>query len=462
MEDKLSKLIERGEKLGANYVEIRVHSSDKTILIIKDGRLETIKEGMEKGIAIRVLVNGAWGFASPAITDNQTLTKTITTLCKMAKNASQHLKKPVKLAETKTIKDKVKLKSLKSPNEVSLDEKIDLTLNMNKKTFEYDKRIKSCTIYYLDSAETLYYMNSDGTCIEQDKNYVWSSITVTSKENDRLAEGNEEIGSAIDFEHFRKQAQKEEIVLHVTKTAIEQLNAKPPKGGIFPVVIAPNVTGVLIHEAFGHLAEADLTLTGSALANKQGKKIASEHVTIFDDGTFTNGFGSFKYDDEGTPTQKTCLIEKGQLIGLMHNRETASKFNTKPTGNARAEDFRNEPIIRMSNTYLAPGDYNLEELFEDIKFGYYLKRLQGGEANLDGTFQVGIQEAYSIINGKPAQPIRNVSISGNTLKTLLYIEAVGKDLTLFPGRCGKEGQTIFTSDGGPHIRVKEVLVGGSA
>ena len=145
----------------------------------------------------------------------------------------------------------------------------------------------------------------------------------------------------------------------------------------------------------------------------------------------------------------------------MHNRETAHQFNAKPTGNARAEDFRVEPIIRMRNTFIEPKDYSFEELVEDIKFGYYLKSLRGGQANLDGTFQVGIQEAYEIDNGELGEPVRNASISGNTLETLLKVDAVGKEFELWPGVCGK-GQSAFVCDGGAHTRVKEVLVGGSA
>jgi TldD protein len=221
------------------------------------------------------------------------------------------------------------------------------------------------------------------------------------------------------------------------------------------------VVGVFVHEAFGHLAEADLTLKGSVLMDKLGKKIASEVVTVYDDGTVNGAFGSFKYDDEGIPAQKTLLIKDGQVVGLMHNRETAHRFQTSPTGNVRAEDFRYEPIIRMRNTYLAPRDYSFEELLEGVKFGYYLKSFRGGQANLNGTFQVGIQEAYEIVNGEIGAPVRNASISGNTLETLRKVEAVGKDFQLWPGRCGK-GQIAFVCDGGPHIRVKEVLMGGGA
>jgi TldD protein len=225
--------------------------------------------------------------------------------------------------------------------------------------------------------------------------------------------------------------------------------------------LGPNVVGVFVHEAFGHLAEADLALSGGVLANNMGKKIGSDLVTFYDDGTIERAFGAFKYDDEGVPTQKTLLIKDGVVAGLMHNRETAQKFNTEPTGNARAEDFRVEPIIRMRCTYMAPRDHSFEEIIEKVKQGYYFKSFRGGQANLDGTFQVGIQEGYEIVNGEIGAPVRDASISGNTLETLHEVDAVGKDFLLDPGRCGK-GQTAFIADGGPHIRVKGVVVGGSA
>jgi len=307
---------------------------------------------------------------------------------------------------------------------------------------------------------TNYFINSDGTYLEQDKLYVWSRILASAREADVFTSGREEIGSTAGFEVFDMET-PETVGTMIAKRIVDQLKAKTPKGGTFPVVIGTNVVGVFVHEAFGHLAEADLTLSGSVLSDKLGKKIASEIVTVYDDGTVDGAFGSFKYDDEGVPAQKTLLIRNGEVAGLMHNRETAHKFDAKPTGNARAEDFRFEPIIRMRNTYLAPDDYTLEELLEGIKFGYYLKSFRGGQANLDGTFQVGIQEAYEIVEGRLGSPVRNASISGNTLETLNKVDAVGRDFKLWPGRCGK-GQTAFICDGGPHIRVREVIVGGGA
>jgi len=448
------------DKFGADYVEVRTQKLFKTMLTTKEEKVEAAKEGIENGAAIRVLVNGAWGFASSCSLDAKSLVNVISEACRMAKVVSQKLKNPIKLVESKAFEDRVYVKPKKDPSKISIEDKIKTTLNIAETVLGYDKRVKSCTIDYLDLAGTSYFMNSEGTYIEQDKLYVWSRILVTAKEGEVFTFSREEVGSTDGYEVFDVET-PEVIGERAAKRAIEQLKAKTPKGGTFPVVLGPNVVGVFVHEAFGHLAEADLTLSGSVLMDKLGKRIASEVVTIYDDGTIKGAFGSFKYDDEGVPAQKTLLVKDGVVVGLMHNRETAQKFNAKPTGNARAEDFRVEPIIRMRNTFLEPKDHSFEELIEGVKFGYYFKSFRGGQANLDGAFQVGIQEGYEIVKGEIGEPVRNASISGNTLETLHKVDAVGKDFELWPGRCGK-GQTAFVCDGGPHIRVKGVLVGGSA
>ena len=461
MKDVLTKINEVAtQKWGAEYAEARAQNLFKSLLTLKEGRVEAAKQGIENGVALRVLVNGAWGFASVGSLNQEILTNAVTEACKMAKAASVRLKTPIKLAKTRVIEDRVRLTPKKNPEQVSMEDKIKITSAINHNTLGYDDRVKSCTVDYFDLTGKSFFANSEGTFIEQDKLYVWSRITASAVQNGVFTFSREEIGSTGGYEIFDTET-PETIGKRLAKRAVEQLKAKAPKGGPSTVVLGPNVVGVFVHEAFGHLAEADLALAGGILADKLGKKIASEVVTFYDDGTVNGAFGSFKYDDEGVTTQKTLLIKDGVVAGLMHNRETAHKFNAEPTGNARAEDFRVEPIIRMRNTYMAPRDQTFEELIEKVHAGYYFKSLRGGQANIDGTFQVGIQEGYEIVNGEVGDPVRNASISGNTLETLLRVDGVGKDFELWSGRCGK-GQTAFTCDGGPHIRVNEVIVGGSA
>ena len=461
MKDLLTKINNVAtQKFGAQYAEARAQKLYKTMLTVKEERVEGAKQGIENGVALRVLVNGAWGFASVGSLDVDILKSAVSDACSMARMASSRLKTPIKLAEAKVVTDRVVSKPKVNPSDVLMEDKVRTALSVNKASLRFDKRIKSCNMDYMDLTGTSYFSNSEGTSIEQDKLYVWSRITASALSEGIYTFSREEIGSTAGFEVFEEHP-PEVLGEKVAKRAVEQLSAKSPKGGTFPVVLGPNVVGVFVHEAFGHLAEADLALSGGLLADKIGKKIGSHLVTFYDDGTIEGSFGTFKYDDEGVQTQKTLLIEDGVVAGLMHNRETAQKFNAEPTGNARAEDFRVEPIIRMRCTYMAPRDRSFEELVEDVKQGYYFKSFRGGQANLDGTFQVGIQEGYEINNGEIGNPVRDASISGNTLETLYHVDAVGKDFSIDPGRCGK-GQIAFICDGGPHIRVKEMVVGGSS
>ena len=354
MKDLLTKINNTAtQKYGAQYAEARAQKLYKTMLTLKEERVEAAKQGIENGVALRVLVNGAWGFASVGSLDGEILEIAVSDACRMAKMASSRLKTPIKLAEAKVVNDHVEAKPKKNPADILMEDKIKTALAVNKASLGFDKRVKSCTIDYFDLTGTSYFVNSDGTSIEQDKMYVWARITASALNEGVFTFSREEIGSTAGYEVFDEQA-PEALGEKVAKRAIAQLNAKSLKGGTFPVVLGPNVVGVFVHEAFGHLAEADLALSGGVLTSNMGKKIGSDLVTFYDDGTIEGSFGAFKYDDEGVQTHKTLLIKDGVVAGLMHNRETAQKFNAEPTGNARAEDFRVEPIIRMRCTYMAP------------------------------------------------------------------------------------------------------------
>lgn len=473
MRDLLTNIVDYGQRLGADFVEVRHQISDNIVFHIEDGRVESVKQGIESGFAIRVLARGSWGFAT--VNTEEALREATEKAVKMAIGASKHIKEPVTLSESDTVEDCVAIKPDINPKEIHIEEKLKLFFTINDSLLNYNKHIRSCTIDYADITGKKWYVNSEGTAIEQDILYVWSRIVGVARKGDVFASSREELGSTKGFGFLVKEP-PENISTRLAQRLLEQIKAKPPKGGSFTVVLGSDVTGTFVHEAFGHLAEADLTLSGNVLAKNLGTKIASPLVTIYDDGTVEGGFGSFKYDDEGVKSQKTILLDEGYVVGLMYDREHSSKmqkvknlmvptemvgqFNVRPTGNARAEDFRSPPIIRMRNTYIAPRDYTFEELLEGINFGYYLVSFMGGQANLDGTFQVGIQEAYEIVNGELGEPVRNASISGNTLETLRQVDAVGKDFELHSGRCGK-GQTAFVSDGGAPIRVKKLIVGGA-
>ena len=454
----LSSVLDKISGLNASYAEIRTQENGNTFITVRDGQVEAVSLSTEKGAAIRVLAKGAWGFSTTNSLARGDLERAAKSALKMAQVAGQSVREPVKLAPVKAVEGKAGVKFKKDPRKVDISTKIRNLLNINSSCFNFDKRIKSVTVNYADLATEQTLATTDGTYIEQLKMFVWNYCWVTGKSKSVMASARDEIG-AHGYELYTTEP-TDKIAERVSRKVVQQLEAKTAKGGSFPAILGTNIVGVFAHEALGHICEADLTLAGSALMGKLGEKIASDKVTIYDSALIPKGFGAIEYDDEGVPGQETVLIKDGTLVGLMHNRETAAKMNMKPTGNARAWDFRFSPIIRMRNTCFEKGDYRFEELMEGMKFGYYLEAFRGGQANLDGTFTVGVQSAFEIVKGELGKPVRNIGISGNTLETLRQVEACGKDFDLGVGRCGK-GQAMFISDGGPPLRVKSILIGGA-
>ncbi len=454
----LSSVLDKISGLNASYAEIRTQENGNTFITVRDGQVEAVSLSTEKGAAIRVLAKGAWGFSTTNSLARGDLEKAAKSALKMAQVAGQSVREPVKLAPVKAVEGKARVKFKKDPRKVDISTKIGTLLNINSSCFNFDKRIKSVTVNYADLATEQTLATTDGTYIEQLKMFVWNYCWVTGKSKSVMASARDEVG-AHGYELYTTEP-TDKIAERVSRKVVQQLEAKTAKGGSFPAILGTNIVGVFAHEALGHICEADLTLAGSALMGKLGQKIASDKVTIYDSALIPEGFGAIEYDDEGVPGQETVLIKDGTLVGLMHNRETAAKMNMKPTGNARAWDFRFSPIIRMRNTCFEKGDQSFKELMEDMKFGYYLEAFRGGQANLDGTFTVGVQSAFEIVKGELGKPVRNIGISGNTLETLRQVDACGKDFDLGMGRCGK-GQAMFISDGGPPLRVKSILIGGA-
>ena len=458
MEDTLHKIIEYGLNKEADFVDIRVEDYILNSIELRDGIVHTASSDKTLGASVRVLYKGSLGFASTSKVDYENLKIAIGSALRFAK-ALVGSSRPVNIYKVSSRHDVVKYPINLDPRDVDMSVKIDDLRELHKIITAMSSRIKTVTLRYMDMIGKTIYASNEGRYIEQYTSYTWLYLWVTGREANVMASARHELGTRKGYVLYKKFPH-EQIAKIIVNRIENQLKAKTPRGGMFPVVLAPEVVGVFTHEAFGHLAEADLTMSGSVLRDKLGKKVASNLVTIMDDPTIPDSFGMFKYDDEGIEATPVTIVENGVLKQLMTDRMYAGLIGMKPTGNARAEDYSVPPLIRMRTTYIKPGDMSKEELFEDIKFGYYIVGFRGGQANIDGTFQVGVQEAYEIVNGEIGDPVRNMSISGNTLDTLMLIDGVGKDFEIGYGRCGK-GQMVFVSDGGPHVRVKKILIGGS-
>lgn len=398
-----------------------------------------------------MLKNGAWGVSFT--TDPSKLEEVASTSLKLAST----LKNDVELAEAEPTQDHVKSKAKIKLQDVSMDEKKEVMSDVEKAS-KLDG-IVSTTVNYVDQEGTTLFANSEGTNLQVEDSRVALFLNAVAASEDMIQFGHKSTGGAAGFEVIQKE-DLEKFGRTPAEKALRLLKAELPPSGKFPVIMDPELTGVFVHEALGHASEADLILQNdSILKGKIGTQIGAPNVTIVDDATM-DAFGYYPYDSEGVKTRKNILVKEGILVSLLSSRETASKLNITPSGNARSV-VGDQPIVRMSNTYLKPGEHKFDELLEDMDYGIYLKGSRGGQVDTGkGIFQFNAAESFKIENGEISTPLRDVSLSGNILELLLKVEAVGSDFKMGVGFCGKSGQTAPVGDGGPHVKVKEVTVGG--
>jgi len=450
--DYFQKIIKKLETK-VEYADIRVRNSINNSLVLKDGKIDNIDTGINYAIGIRVLQNGAWGSAFTSEIDK------VEEAAQNATTIANQLKSDVELTQTNPQEDIVKSKAKIKIEDVTIEEKIETMQELHK--ISLIDQIQSTNISLSESQSSDLIISSEGTNILSDNNRTVLSMNAVASNGEVMQIGHKSLGGVQGFEIINN-ADLESFATGISQKAISLLDAQTPPSGDFPVILDPELAGVFIHEALGHASEADIILQNdSILKDKLGQKIGSDLVTVIDDASIETGFGYYPYDVEGTKSEKTTLVENGIFKSVLSSRETASKVGDgESSGNARSS-VSNKPLVRMSNTYIKPGDSSFEELIEDLPNGIYLKGSRGGQVDTGkGIFQFNAVEAYNIENGELGAHLRDVSLSGTTLDILNNITGVGSDFNLSVGFCGKDGQTVPVGDGGPHIRVSRATVGG--
>jgi TldD protein len=254
------------------------------------------------------------------------------------------------------------------------------------------------------------------------------------------------------------------VAERAARRALTLLDAVDAPTGRLPVVVGNGFGGVLLHEAVGHGLEADaVQKQASIYAGRLGEQLADSSVTAYDDGSRQNAWGSEGIDDEGTPTRRTTVIEDGRLTSYLYDLLRARKDGVESTGNGRRESFRQLPIPRMTNTFFAPGEATPDDLISGVERGLYAVSFGGGQVEpATGDFVFGVSEGYLIENGKVTSPVRGATLIGNGLEALRAIDGIADDLDIATGYCGKDGQTVPAGVGQPHVRIRELTVGGTA
>jgi len=460
----VSILDECSRKYSPQFADIRVFKRVGSSIVIENGRAFRMYEYRLHGGCVRVLIDGAWGFSAINDTSKEGLRRAMETAAKMAIAASKRVTEKRGVAEIRGIEDSVVFPVKIKPEDIPIDQKVKELLEVEKVARKYHPNIVNTILSYGDRHEIEIVANTLGTYTEQDIPRTGIGLLVVTREAGVVQRTHEDTRGIKGYEVLKEFLDEEKHIRAAT-TAVDLLKARPPPAGKFKAILSPEVTGLIVHEAFGHNREADAVIAGeSILEGKVGEKVASELVTMVDDSTIPGAYGSFKYDSEGTPGRKRVIVEKGILRGFLHSLETAKKLEARPTGSARADTHHNIPIVRMSNTYIDAGNWTFEEMLEDIDHGIYFKKSQWGYVFPEkGQFTCNVIVSYMIRKGEVAEMLRDVSFGGLTLETLKMVDAVGRDLVIpMAGMCGKGGQGAPVCCGGPHIRVKEVVVGGRA
>ncbi len=452
----MKEIIEKGLSYIDGEIGWIIYEITEITNIVCFGEDIEVSNSKRYGGNVRVYNNGNFGFVTfTNPSDVISSAKKASILAKLEK------KEKINLKNLKVIKDKFSPQLKNDPRKIPISEKVEIIKNYNKIFLDSKDRIRNAIIRYNETETKKIILRTDGTNIEEERIYTGIAFSAFAFDGSRVQPFMKSFGDQRGFDTILN---KEKDIEEAISNAFLLLKSEKVEGGIYTVILDPDIAGVFIHEAFGHLSEADHLHRNEKLKEimKIGKKMGSEILNVVDNGTLYGERGFYRYDDEGVPSSKTYLIKNGIFNSRLHSIYTASSMDEELTGNARAINYRFSPIVRMSCTYIEPGEKSFEEVVDEIKYGLYVKGSIGGQTEIE-MFTFSAQIAYLIENGKIKKPIRDVILTGNVFETLKNIDAVCNDLKIHGGLggCGKNGQfPLPVSTGSPHIRVKNVLIGG--
>lgn len=457
----LLKAIRSSSASGLDYVELRADDVVQTSIELRESSVESVTRKLECGHSARILRAGRWGFASSD--GMEEISSTIIEASKAAAALAKGGPADTRLCDVRPVKREVRPPAKIPLAEVGLDEKVSHLTSICRAVVAADPRMTGAKTSYSDVTGEKALVTSEGTEVLHHISHAYLMAYASGKASNRMVSVRDEMGTvSAGWEHFTRAEPADAVAGRLVKKARLQMDGVPCKRGTHPCVISPRVAGMLAHEALGHLSEADLFASG-AFNGLAGRRVAPESVTMVDSPSMSGGFGNVVLDDEGVVPKPVTLIDKGILGSQMTNREWAARLGLSSTGNARAENYRVPPVIRMRNTYFERGDMTFEELLEDKKSGYYCVDVRGGQAESNSSFQVSIQECYEIERGELGRPVRSLAISGLATKALGMIDGLGKDFGFESSYCGKLLQSMPTSDGGPHMSIRKggIVFGGA-
>ena len=455
MRDRIQEALKRSK---ADYTEIRIEEKETTRVVFRGKDLEVANANIDKGGIVRSLIkNKGWGVVSFNNLDD------LFTKVDQAYQCAQvgSVPEPIELASVEPVEKITTVEMKRDFRDIPLAEKKALAERYNQVVLSHSRKIVDTQAVYSDIFTHLILANSEGTYIEQEKPSVVVGTTAIARDGENVQQAHDSLATTQGYEYV---LDKDELARKTAQKAVELLDAQSIKAGQYTVVADQMLAGVFIHEAFGHLSEADFVYENPKAREMMtmGRRFGKGLLNVYDDGSIPNLRGTTLYDDEGTPARRNWLIQDGELVGRLHSRQTAAKMGEKASGNARAINYRFAPIVRMTNTAIDNGATSFEVMIKDIELGVYACEAYGGQTQLEN-FSFSSGYAYMIRDGKIAEMVKDVILAGNLFATLENIDAIGNDFKWLNtgGGCGKGNQfPLPVGMGAPHIRIQNVVIGG--
>ena len=451
------RLLDALKKSTADYAEVRFEDEDLTRVAYRGKEVEDVSSSKHAGGLVRVCTRGGWATATFDTLDD--LDHHLAEACRSAELIGRET---TQLAEADAPSDlETPARMDRDPRGVPLDEKLKLIAEYNEVILTADDAIESSFVTYFDKFRTVHFASSRGAYFMEQRPQVGLSFAAVARDGSLVQRAHDGFSSAVTYDTVEGRHAE---ALAVARRAVELLKAPPCQGGQYTVVLDQELGGVFVHEAFGHLSEADFLHENPKMRELMhlGRKMGVEALNVIDDGSLGRYVGTHPCDDEGTPTGPTYLIRDGVLVGHLHSLETAAKMGEKPTGNARAIGRGHVPIVRMTNTYIPGGSLGFEEMIAGLDDGLYAKGMFGGQTMME-MFTFSAAYGYRIRKGKVAEMVRDVVLTGNVFETLHAMDGFGDDFRIVEktGGCGKGGQSpLPVTFGSPHLRIRNVVVGG--
>jgi len=444
---------------GADDGELFLEYREGEALVFDNGRLKTANFNVDQGFGLRAVAGEATGYAHSSELSEAALRRAADAVSAVKAGYSGTLaERPAGTNRHLYGEDN----PIAAPG---FEEKARLLQEIDAYLRAADPRVRQVTASLAASWQRVEIVRADGSMAQDIRPLVRVNVSVVVGEGDRQETGSYGLGGRKSFGEFLAEDSWKFAAKEALRQALVNLEAAPAPAGTFDIVLASGWPGVMLHEAVGHGLEGDFNRKKtSAFAGLMGQQVAAKGVTVVDDGTIAERRGSLTIDDEGTPTNRTVLIEDGKLVGYMQDRQNARLMGMRPTGNGRRESYAYEPMPRMTNTYMTAGDKTPEEIIASVKKGIYAVSFGGGQVDItSGKFVFGCTEAYMIENGKVTQPIKGAMLIGNGPDAMHRVSMIGNDMKLDTGigMCGKAGQGVPVGVGQPHLRMDQMTVGGT-